>query len=272
MNYKQLLSLYGLKWNPFSPEIPNEALISNPAIDNFIWRVENLVLDGGFALVTGEPGVGKSVVLRLLARQLNNIKDVAVCEFSRPQSSLSDFYRELGSLFGLTLDFNSRWRTFQLLRDRWKAHIDTTLVRPVLLVDEAQEMSPLVLSEIRLLSSMQFDSKIVLAVVLAGDSRLSDKFRSPELLPLGSRIRTRLNLDPYSREQLLDLLTQSLARAGAPQIMSKALLNTLVEHAGGNPRVMNTLANEILLLAAKRELQTIDEQLFFEVLPLRKRA
>jgi type II secretory pathway predicted ATPase ExeA len=272
MNHKQLLSLYGLRWNPFSPEIPDEALISNPAVNNFIWRVENLVLDGGFALVTGEPGLGKSVVLRLISKQLHSIKDVAVCEFSRPQSSLIDFYRELGSLFGLKLDHNSRWRTFQLLRDQWKAHIESTLVRPVLLVDEAQEMSTLVLSEIRLLSSMRFDSKIVLAVVLAGDSRLSEKFRSPELLPLGSRIRTRLNLEPYSKEQLFELLTQSLACANAPKLMSKELLNTLVEHAGGNPRVMNTLANEILLLAAKRELPTLDEQLFLEVLPLRKRT
>jgi type II secretory pathway predicted ATPase ExeA len=272
MHHKQLLSLYGLKWNPFSAEIPDEALISNTMIDNFLWRIENLVLEGGFALITGEPGLGKSVVVRLLARHLQTIKDATIAECSRPQSNIGDFYRELGSLFGIALNYNSRWKTFQLLREQWKAHIESTLVRPVLLVDEAQEMNPLVLSEIRLLSSMRFDSKIVLTVVLSGDGRLADKFRLPELLPLGSRIRTRLTLEPYPKEHLLVMLTESLTRAGAPRLMSKELMNTLVEHALGYPRVMNTLANEILLLGAKREVSILDEQLFFDVLPLKKRA
>ena len=65
---KKLLSLYGLKWNPFSPELPSEALRTTPALENFCWRVEqSLVREGGFALITGEPGTGKSVALRLLA-------------------------------------------------------------------------------------------------------------------------------------------------------------------------------------------------------------
>jgi len=63
---KKLLALYGLKWNPFSPEIPTEALLCTPKIESFCWRVEHgLVREGGFVLVTGEAGMGKSVVLRL---------------------------------------------------------------------------------------------------------------------------------------------------------------------------------------------------------------
>lgn len=69
MNQK-LLALYGLKWNPFSPEIPLEALLLTPRLENFCWRVENLVGQGGFALVTGEPGLGKSITLRLLVDKL----------------------------------------------------------------------------------------------------------------------------------------------------------------------------------------------------------
>ena len=64
MNQK-LLALYGLKWNPFSPEIPLEAILITPKLANFCWRVENLVTQGGFALVTGEPGLGKSITLRV---------------------------------------------------------------------------------------------------------------------------------------------------------------------------------------------------------------
>uniref|UniRef100_UPI003593567D AAA family ATPase n=1 Tax=Thiocapsa sp. TaxID=2024551 RepID=UPI003593567D len=68
-------------------------------------------------------------------------------------------------------------------------HPDTTRLRAVLLVDEAQEMSPAVLNELRLLASARFDSQPLLCVVLAGDTRLTDHLRREERLPLGSRIR-----------------------------------------------------------------------------------
>ncbi|MCI0746045.1 MAG: hypothetical protein L0Y58_11620 [Verrucomicrobia subdivision 3 bacterium] len=73
MNPK-LLALQGLKYNPFSPELPVEALYRATKIDNFGWRIEHsLVREGGFALITGDPGTGKSVVLRLLAERLSTI-------------------------------------------------------------------------------------------------------------------------------------------------------------------------------------------------------
>ena len=64
---KKMLALYGLKWNPFAPDVPIEALHVSRRIETFCWRVEQLVGEGGFALVTGVPGAGKSVTLRILA-------------------------------------------------------------------------------------------------------------------------------------------------------------------------------------------------------------
>ena len=67
MNQK-LLALYGLKWNPFSPELPTEAIYVPPKIENFCWRIEHAqIREGGFAMIHGDPGSGKSIVLRLLA-------------------------------------------------------------------------------------------------------------------------------------------------------------------------------------------------------------
>ena len=71
MNSKKLLALYGLKWNPFSPELPSEGLLATPKIEHFAWRVEQLVQEGGFALITGESGTGKSVALRIVAGRLS---------------------------------------------------------------------------------------------------------------------------------------------------------------------------------------------------------
>jgi general secretion pathway protein A len=101
---KTLLALYGLKWNPFSPELPAEVLQTSARVDNFCWRVEHtLAREGGFALIAGDPGTGKSVALRLLAGRLGQLRDLTVGANTHPTSNLADFYREMGDLFGVEL-------------------------------------------------------------------------------------------------------------------------------------------------------------------------
>ena len=265
MNPK-LLALYGLKWNPFSPELPTEAIFTPPRVENFCWRIEHAhVREGGFALVHGDPGTGKSVVLRLLAARLARLPDVTVGAINHPQSNVADFYRELGDVFAVPLRPSNRWGGFKALRERWVAHLESTRRRPVLLVDEAQEMSTPVLSELRLLASARFDSQPLLCVVLAGDARLLDKLRREELVPLGSRIRTRLATEHASRDELLECLNHLLNAAGNASLMTPQLRHTLCDHAAGNYRILTTLAADLLAVAAQRDLPALDEKLYLEV-------
>ena len=263
---KKLLALYGLKWNPFSPELPIEALQVTPQVDTFCWRIEqSLVREGGFALITGDPGTGKSVALRLLADRLSRLQDLTIGAISHPSASLADFYREMGDVFAIDLKPTNRWCGFKAMRERWLSHLQTTLLRPVLLIDEAQEMHPAVLNELRLLSSTQFDSRLLLSVVLAGDGRLLTKLRRDELLPLGSRLRSRLLLEYASRDDLMACLTHLLGTAGNASLMTPALMKTLCEHAVGNYRVLTNMAAELLASAAHRELTQLDEKLYLEL-------
>jgi hypothetical protein len=107
-----------------------------------------------------------------------------------------------------------------VLRDRWQTHIDASLSRPALIVDEAQEMLPAVLAELRLLSSTRLDSHILLTVVLAGDGRLLERLRSEELAPLGSRMRVRLALERAAPDELQELLLHGMQKAGAVKLMN----------------------------------------------------
>ena len=265
MNQK-LLALYGLKWNPFSPELPVEAIYVPAKLENFCWRVEHAqIREGGFAMIHGDPGTGKSIALRLLADRLARMADVIVGAITHPQSNLADLYRELGDVFAVPLKPHNRWGGFKSLRDRWLAHMESTRRRAVLLVDEAQEMSPAALCELRLLASACFDSQPLLCVVLAGDARLIEKLRREDLIPLGSRIRTRLATEHASRDELLESLNHLLAGAGNASLMTPTLRQTLCDHAAGNYRILTTMAAELLAAAAQRELPQLDEKLYLEV-------
>lgn len=261
---KKLLSLFGLKWNPFSPGVPTDALLVAPRIDSFCWRVENLAREGGFAVVTGAPGIGKSVTLRLLVERLSVVREIKIGVMTRPHTGVGDFYRELGDLFSVQLSPHNRWAGAKVLRERWQAHIDRSLVRPVLVADEAQDMSSAVLNELRHLSSACFDSHMLLTTILAGDPRLVEKFRSDDLLPLASRMRVKLNLDRATPDELDQCLHHCMTKAGAPTLMTPELVTTLCEHAAGNYRTLMTMASDLLATGAQREVKQLDEKLFFD--------
>jgi len=260
-----LSSRYGLTFHPFRPDVPVAALATHAALDAFLFRVTQQLHDGGFAAVTGDPGTGKSAALRIVAASLGAHKDVAVGILTRPQSNNADFYRELGHLFGVGLSPHNRWAGSKLLRETWLAHIDKTRTRPVLIVDEAQEMKSPALAELRLLSSMNLDARALLTVIIAGDERLAARLRTPDLLPIHSRIRSHLTLGYADPEHLRLILDKLLEHAGRPDLIADDVKVALATHAHGNLRTMMTMADNLLSHAMQHDLPAIDEQAFFDL-------
>lgn len=265
---KKLLGLYGLKFNPFSSQLPDSKLWVPARIESFCWRIEQQIGEGGFALILGDPGIGKSVVLRILRERLENLRDLSLGVLSRPQAQLADFYRELGHLFSVPLSPHNRWNSSKVLREKWLSHIDAAIHRPVLLIDEAQEMNSAVFSELRLLASADLDSRSILTVLLAGDHRLSARLEEAHLLPVASRIRSRLPLVAWSPKELQECLNHLLKSAGNSKLLTGSLIKTLCEHAAGNLRLLMNMANDLLVAATHQERELIDEKLYFEVFAL----
>ncbi len=122
-----------------------------------------------------------------------------------------------------------------------------------------------VFAELRALTSKDFDARSLLCIVFAGDGRLTERLREPDMLPVGSRIRRRLVLEHASRDELCACLDHLLDAAGNPALLSTELKATLAEHAAGNYRVMMNIGDELLAAAAERDLPTLDEKLYFDV-------
>ena len=272
MSTKKIQALYGLKWNPFTRDIPAEAIFKTPRFAQFCYRIETLTIEGGFGLITGESGLGKSTVLRALADHLSKIPEISVGDIIRPQSGLSDFYREMGSVFGIELRTSNRWGGYKGLREKWRNHVASHLFKPVLLIDEAQEVPSAVLSEIRMLTMDKYDSSSLLTVILAGDTRLTNAFKEEDLIPLGTRMRTRFVMEAWTKSQLIELLKDGIKQAGNPNLLSPGLTETLAEHAAGSPRVMMNLAAECLAIGALKETVQLDECLFFDLFPPQRSA
>lgn len=97
------------------------------------------------------------------------------------------------------------------------------------------------------------------------EGRLLELLRHEDLIPLGTRIRTRLCTEPASREELLELLSHALAKAGNASLMTGELIDTLVDHAAGNYRVLMTMAADLLAHGMAREAEQLAEKLYLEV-------
>jgi len=145
------------------------------------------------------------------------------------------------------------------------AHIEGTTLRPVLLVDEAQDFQPIVLNELRYLASTRLDSRLILGVIFAADSRFSEKLQVRDLIPMAGRIRMRLPLEQMTSDDLMSYLKHLLTTAGNAKLMTPELMKTVCDHSQGNLRTMTTLCAELMAAAIHQESGQLDEKLFLEL-------
>lgn len=129
-------------------------------------------------------------------------------------------------------------------------------------------MNSLVLSELRLMASADLNSRTILTIILAGDQHLTVRLEEPDLLPIASRLRSRLRLEALPPKQLQECLNHLFKAADNPKLLTAALIQTLCEHAAGNLRLLMNLTNDLLVAASQQERDVLDEKLYFEAFAL----
>ena len=212
---------------------------------------------GGFVMLTGEVGTGKTTVSRKLLQELSERTQVAL--IINPTLSALELMATVCDEFGLTYPAQASLKQFtdlilHKLADNHQAGINT-----VLMIDEAQHLLPEVLEQLRLLTNLETNREKLLKVVLIGQPELQQLLRRNELRQLAQRVTARYHLLPLNQQEVSLYVAHRIQVAqGDPMIIHPAAIPFLFQISGGIPRVINLLCDRALSIAYSQQKPRVD--------------
>jgi general secretion pathway protein A len=255
---------YGLREKPFS-------LLPDPT---FLYPSEKhsmalVLLEYGlsnqtsFSVITGSIGTGKTTLIRQLLSQLG--RDVTVGLISNTHRSFGELLQWV--LLAFNLDYAGRDKVgmYQLLVDFLIGEYAKNR-RTVLIIDEAQNMAPETLEELRMLSNINADKDQVLQIILVGQAGLRETLRRPDLEQFAQRIAVDYNLEPLDLDETRGYIRHRLQVAGGdPELFDAAACEAVYRHSGGTPRLINLLCDTALVFGYAEQATQIHAPLVDDV-------
>src|ERR1700690_1827705 len=257
------LTFFGLAEKPFSitPD-PRYLYLSTRHADALAHLLYGINEAGGFIQLTGEVGTGKTTTIRTLLAQAP--KDAEIALILNPHLSATEFLRTLCEELGVGLARDPGEDTKDLVDslNRYLLRAHASGRRVVLIVDEAQNLSPEVLEQVRLLTNLGTPPQKLLQIILIGQPELRVLLARQELRQLAQRITGRYHLDPLSREETVAYVRHRLRVAGATtDLFTPGALREVYRITGGIPRVINVICDRALLGAYSEDLHQVPMQL-----------
>ena len=212
---------------------------------------------GGFVVLTGEVGTGKTTLCRRFLQEIPHHVDIALVFNPKvsAQELLATICRELGlpEARGLSImELNNQLNDYLL-----KAHAAGR--HTLVVIDEAQNLSVEVLEQVRLLTNLETPEKKLLQIALLGQPELSKMLDSPQLRQLSQRITARYHLDRLNRQQTFDYIAYRLSVAGQRGVIfSRRAVGAVYRSSRGTPRLINLICDRSLLGAYTRNAMTVD--------------
>lgn len=256
------LNYFGLTEAPFSiaPD-PRYLYMSQRHQEALAHLLYGLQGDGGFVVLTGEVGAGKTTVCRCLLEQIPDTCDVAY--IFNPKLTAEELLAALCTEF--RIDYPPGNTSIKVFIDCLNAYLLDAHARgrhSVLIIDEAQSVAGDVLEQMRLLTNLETSQRKLLQIVLLGQPELNQLLARPELRQLAQRIIARYHLGPLSRAEVGAYIRHRLDVSGIPagtrQLFPDRLLGPIYRWTGGVPRLVNVLCDRALLGAFAQGKRRVD--------------
>ena len=259
-----LLTWFGLKRHPFDKQIKTTDLFDSEPLAEAAARLDYVKRRGGTMLLTGDPGVGKTVALR---RFVDSLNDNLYRPIYTPLATLNrfDILRHLNQKLGLPHRGSKSALYTQIQREILESK-DQRGKTVVFIIDEAQLLATGPLHELRLMTNFRMDSYEPFILILAGQSELRRIMDFAVMEPLAQRLRIRYHMPPLKPEQAADYVSHQLELAGATEpIFAPDALAAVHEQSFGIPRRIDNTATQAMLLAMYEQKRTIDADMVLKV-------
>jgi general secretion pathway protein A len=257
------LHYFGLTDNPFSIAPNPDYLYMSPRHKEALAHLTfGLRESGGFVMLTGEVGTGKTTVSRKLLQQLPDNTQVAM--ILNPTLSAMELLATVCDELGI--EYQQEKASLKYFTDCILAKLGTNHqagINTVLMVDEAQHLLPEVLEQLRLLTNLETNREKLLKVVLIGQPELQQLLKRNELRQLAQRITARYHLLPLSANEVHAYVEHRLKVAnGDIGIFSKSTIKTIYQVTAGIPRVINLLCDRALTLSYTKQSLVVSKVMF----------
>ncbi|WP_372521491.1 AAA family ATPase [Sulfuricaulis sp.] len=257
-------AFYGLRSKPFSLLPDPEFLYLSKKHQMALTLLEyGLMNQASFSVITGDIGTGKTTLIRQLLNQME--RDMVVGLISNTHPSFGELLQWILMAFNLECSSKDKVEMYKTFMDFLIKQYAANR-RSILIIDEAQNMSPQALEELRMLSNVNSDKDLVLQVILAGQPGLRDNLRDPRLEQFAQRIAVDYNLTSLNSEETREYIRHRLRIAGGnPDMFDDEACEAVFRYSGGIPRLVNLLCDTALVYGYAEQVSRIGAQLIEDV-------
>ena len=257
---------YGLKDKPFeiTPD-PRYLYLSESHREALAHLTYALNESKGFTVITGEVGTGKTTLVQMMLSRLDSHTRIA--HLFNPKLGIRDFFKYICQDYGLKTDGFTTKGEFLTLLHTFLMECYARRERVVLIIDEAQTLSPALLEEVRLLTNLETPKAKLLQVILLGQPELDKTLAMNEFRQLKQRISLRFNRKPLNRQETSEYIVRRLKAAGArnTDLFDDEAVKEIFRYSKGIPRLINVVCDNSLMTGFVYEKHRIDRGIVREV-------